>query len=44
MTWGQEILRALLLTFGATEIITNLSYLTRKNGLELARKQLALHL
>ncbi len=39
MTWGQEILRALLLTLGATEIITNLCYLTRKNGLELARKQ-----
>ena len=39
MTWGQEILRALLLTIGATEIITNSMYLTRKNGLELARKQ-----
>ena len=39
MTWGQEIFRALLLTFGMTEIITNISYLTRKNGLELARKQ-----
>ena len=39
MTWGQEIFRALLLTFGMTEIITNISYLARKNGLELARKQ-----
>jgi len=39
MTWGQEIFRALLLTFGVTEIITNMSYLTRKNGLDLARKQ-----
>ena len=39
MTWGQEILRALLLTFGAAEIITNFTYLTRKNGLVLARKQ-----
>lgn len=39
MTWGQEILRALLLTLGATEIITNLLYLTKENGQELARKQ-----
>jgi hypothetical protein len=39
MTWGQEILRALFLTLGATEIITNLVYITRENGLELARKQ-----
>lgn len=39
MTWGQEIFRALLLTFGIMEIITNMSYLTRENGLDLARKQ-----
>jgi hypothetical protein len=39
MTWGQEILKAFFLTLGATEIISNLIYLTRKNGLELARKQ-----
>lgn len=39
MTWGQEILRALLLTFGITEIITNITYLTKENGLDLARKQ-----
>jgi len=39
MTWGQEIFRALLLTFGMTEIISNISYLAKKNGLELARKQ-----
>lgn len=39
MTWGQEILRALLLTFGVTEIITNLSYLIKGNGLDFARKQ-----
>lgn len=39
MTWGQEILRALFLTIGSTEIITNLIYLTRKKGIELARKQ-----
>jgi len=36
---GQEIFRALLLAFGMTEIITNMSYLTKKNGLDLARKQ-----
>lgn len=39
MTWPQEILRALLLTFGITEIITNVSYLAKENGLDLARKQ-----
>lgn len=39
MTWGQEILRALLLTLGATEIITNSIYLAKANGIELARKQ-----
>jgi len=39
MTWGQEIFRALLLTFGVIEIITNLTYLTKENGLDLARKQ-----
>ena len=39
MTWGQEIFRALLLTFGMTEIISNISYLVKNNGLELARKQ-----
>lgn len=39
MTFRQEIFRALLLAFGATEIITNISYLVKQNGLELARKQ-----
>lgn len=39
MTWGQEIFRALLLTFGTMEIITNMLYLTKENGLDLARKQ-----
>jgi hypothetical protein len=39
MTWGQEILRALLLALGFTAITTNLLHLTRENGLELARKQ-----
>ena len=39
MTWGQEIFRALLLTLGFTEILTNITYLTKENGLVLARKQ-----
>lgn len=39
MTWGQEIFRALLLTFGITEVITNLLHLTSENGLISARKQ-----
>lgn len=39
MTFGQEIFRSLLLVFGITEIITNLSYLITQNGLDLARKQ-----
>ncbi|EKQ54701.1 MULTISPECIES: hypothetical protein [unclassified Clostridium] len=39
MTWAQEIFRALLLTFGTTEIITNTLYLIKDNGLDLARKQ-----
>lgn len=39
MSWGQEIFRAFLLTFGVMEIITNTTYLISKNGLGLARKQ-----
>lgn len=39
MTWGQTIFRALLLALGVSEIITNLTYLLKNNGLELARKQ-----
>lgn len=39
MTWGQEIFRALLLTFGITEVISNITYLIKENGLDLARKQ-----
>lgn len=39
MNWGQEILRAFILAFGTMEILTNLSYLLRNNGLEFARKQ-----
>jgi hypothetical protein len=39
MSWGQEIFRAFLLIFGVVEIITNTTYLVKKNGLKLARKQ-----
>lgn len=39
MTLGQETLRAFLLAFGTTEVITNIIHLTKKNGLDLARKQ-----
>ncbi len=39
MTWRQEIFRALLLTLGFTEILTSITYLTKENGLVLARKQ-----
>ena len=39
MTWGQEIFRVLLLNFGMFEIITNMSYLIKENGLDSARKQ-----
>jgi hypothetical protein len=39
MTWGQEIFRAFLLALGSLETITNLIYLTKKNGINLARKQ-----
>ena len=39
MTWKEEILRALLLAFGFYEMITNLTYLIKKDGLKLARKQ-----
>ena len=39
MTWKQEIFRALLLAFGAGQIITNVQYLIKKNGITLARKQ-----
>jgi len=39
MTWKQEIFRALLLAFGAGQIITNVQYLIKKNGISLARKQ-----
>lgn len=39
MTWKQEIFRALLLAFGTGQIIANVTYLVKKNGIDLARKQ-----
>lgn len=39
MTWKQEIFRALFLAFGTGEIIANLNYLIKKNGIDLARRQ-----
>lgn len=39
LTWGHEIVRALLLAMGTIEIITNTHHLLKKNGLQSARKQ-----
>ncbi len=39
MSWGEEILRALLLSLGAFEVITNSVFLLKNEGLTLARKQ-----
>lgn len=39
MTWKEEIFRAFLLAFGSLQIITNLSYLVKNEGIELARRQ-----
>lgn len=39
MTWKQEIFRAFLLAFGTGQIIANVTYLIKKNGISLARKQ-----
>lgn len=39
MTWKEEIFRAFLLAFGSLQIITNLRYLTKNDGVELARRQ-----
>lgn len=39
MTWKFEIYRALLLALGTAEIITNGTYLMKKNGMTNARKQ-----
>lgn len=39
MSWKQEIFRALLLAFGAGQVIANLKYLIKKDGISLARNQ-----
>jgi hypothetical protein len=39
MSWSHEIIRALLLVLGSFEISTNATYLIRRNGFILARKQ-----
>lgn len=39
MEWKLEIYRAFFVAFGAFESFTNLSYLTKINGIQLARKQ-----
>lgn len=39
MNWKLEIYRAFFVAFGAMEVFTNLCYLTKKDGLQLARKQ-----
>jgi hypothetical protein len=39
MTWKEEIFRAFLLAVGSLQIITNLSYLLKNEGIELARRQ-----
>lgn len=36
---GQNILRIILLVFGVVQIVTNLLYIIKKNGIGLARKQ-----
>lgn len=39
LTWKEEIFRAFLLAFGTGQIIANASYLLKKNGINLARRQ-----
>lgn len=39
MSWTEEFYRAFFVAFGMFEIITNLSYLLLKNGLDRAIKQ-----
>lgn len=38
MTWKQEIFRVFLLAFGTMEIILNLKFLIKENGIKLSRK------
>lgn len=39
MSWKSEIYRSLFVALGAMQCITNLIYLSNKNGLEFAKKQ-----
>ena len=39
MSWKLEIYRAFFVAFGMFEIISNLKFLSLKNGMNLARKQ-----
>lgn len=39
MPWKSEILRALFVALGGMQTISNPTYLLKKNGIELARKQ-----
>lgn len=39
MSWISEIMRAFFVAFGSMQTIANLTYLLKKNGLELAKKQ-----
>ena len=39
MSWTFEIIRVFFVTFGVLQTIANFIYLSRKNGLELAKNQ-----
>lgn len=39
MSWIFEIIRAFFVAFGAMQTISNFTYLSKKSGLELAKKQ-----
>ena len=39
MSWKLEIYRAFFVAFGMFEIISNLTFLSKKDGMNLARKQ-----
>lgn len=39
MTWKYEIYRGFFVAFGAMQIIANLNYIMKENGMESARKQ-----
>lgn len=39
MSWINEIYRAFFVAFGAMEVITNLTFLVKSNGAQMARKQ-----